>query len=255
MTQDKPEFNLSRRTVLAGLGTIGVASAGAGLGTTAFFNDTESFKNNVITAGKLDLKVSYDASYQGAGDLQTATGTADGDPVVGVNLTDVKPGDWGHVKFCFAVDNNPAYLWMHGALTANDENGQTEPERLVDTTGGDPGHGMGELADAILAEVTYVDDTDSQIGSSVLSGSLRDVMNALSTGVALDGVPGTDARSCFQPDNNPCLLVKLNVPKEVGNEIQTDSVALNVGFYAEQCRHNDGTNNPFATPVNNSTTS
>jgi len=30
---------LSRRSVLGGLGAIGVASAGAGLGTTAFFSD------------------------------------------------------------------------------------------------------------------------------------------------------------------------------------------------------------------------
>lgn len=36
------EFGVSRRTVLAGLGMIGIASAGAGLGTTAYFRDEES---------------------------------------------------------------------------------------------------------------------------------------------------------------------------------------------------------------------
>ena len=44
-------IGLSRRTVLAGLGAVGVASAGAGLGTTAYFNDTESFEGNQLTAG------------------------------------------------------------------------------------------------------------------------------------------------------------------------------------------------------------
>ena len=34
-------IGLSRRKMLVGLGAVGVASAGAGLGTTAYFNDTE----------------------------------------------------------------------------------------------------------------------------------------------------------------------------------------------------------------------
>ena len=56
-------IGLSRRTLLAGLGAIGVASAGAGLGTTAYFNDTESFENNTLTAGQLDLLVDWQQTY------------------------------------------------------------------------------------------------------------------------------------------------------------------------------------------------
>ncbi|MBX0324334.1 SipW-dependent-type signal peptide-containing protein [Halomicroarcula sp. F13] len=56
-------FELSRRKVLGGLGTIGVASAGAGLGTTAFFSDTETFENNKLQAGSLDMKAAYSAHY------------------------------------------------------------------------------------------------------------------------------------------------------------------------------------------------
>jgi len=58
-------IGLSRRKVLAGLGAVGVASAGAGLGTTAYFNDTESFNNNTLTAGELDLKLDYKSTYLG----------------------------------------------------------------------------------------------------------------------------------------------------------------------------------------------
>ncbi|EMA63260.1 vWA domain-containing protein [Halorubrum kocurii] len=54
---------LSRRTLLAGLGAVGVASAGAGLGTTAYFNDTESFEENTLTAGQLDLLVDWQQTY------------------------------------------------------------------------------------------------------------------------------------------------------------------------------------------------
>ncbi|KOX97486.1 vWA domain-containing protein [Halorubrum tropicale] len=56
-------IGLSRRTVLAGLGAVGIASAGAGLGTTAYFNDTESFEGNQLTAGQLDLLVDWQQTY------------------------------------------------------------------------------------------------------------------------------------------------------------------------------------------------
>jgi predicted ribosomally synthesized peptide with SipW-like signal peptide len=61
MTTDNT-FNISRRKVLAGLGTVGIASAGAGLGTTAFFSDEEAVGAS-LRAGRLDLLVDYRATY------------------------------------------------------------------------------------------------------------------------------------------------------------------------------------------------
>jgi predicted ribosomally synthesized peptide with SipW-like signal peptide len=57
------QFRISRRSVLAGLGTIGIASAGAGLGTTAFFSDEESVSAE-LQAGRLDLLVDFRATYK-----------------------------------------------------------------------------------------------------------------------------------------------------------------------------------------------
>ena len=66
MTEEKPQLHqLSRRKLLAGIGAVGVASAGAGLGTSAYFSDTEAFTNNSLTAGNLDLKLDYEATYMG----------------------------------------------------------------------------------------------------------------------------------------------------------------------------------------------
>ncbi|MGM0590714.1 MAG: VWA domain-containing protein [Halobacteriota archaeon] len=62
MTNDN-RINISRRKVLAGLGTIGLASAGAGLGTSAYFSDREDFEDNTLVAGELDLKVDWQQSY------------------------------------------------------------------------------------------------------------------------------------------------------------------------------------------------
>jgi predicted ribosomally synthesized peptide with SipW-like signal peptide len=57
------DFNLSRRKALAALGTIGAASAGAGLGTSAYFSDQETFENNSLVAGTLDMKVDWEEHY------------------------------------------------------------------------------------------------------------------------------------------------------------------------------------------------
>ena len=84
MTEQNIE--LTRRKILGAAGAVGVAGAGAGLGTTALFSDEESFTNNSITAGTLDMTVSaeiveaseyYTSSGDGPeiiGDMETAAG-------------------------------------------------------------------------------------------------------------------------------------------------------------------------------------
>jgi predicted ribosomally synthesized peptide with SipW-like signal peptide len=69
---DKP-IQLSRRKALAALGTIGVASAGAGLGTTAYFSDREEFNGNKLVAGSLDLKVDWEEHYSDWSDDEAAS--------------------------------------------------------------------------------------------------------------------------------------------------------------------------------------
>ncbi|WP_267639368.1 hypothetical protein [Haloarchaeobius amylolyticus] len=54
---------LTRRKVLAGLGTIGVASAGAGLGTTAFYSDREALEG-WFEAGRVDNVLSFRSVYE-----------------------------------------------------------------------------------------------------------------------------------------------------------------------------------------------
>ncbi|AUX10386.1 von Willebrand factor type A [Halalkaliarchaeum desulfuricum] len=58
-------FELSRRKALAGIGAVGVASTGAGFGTSAYFSDEESFENNTMTAGELDLRLDWQQLYWG----------------------------------------------------------------------------------------------------------------------------------------------------------------------------------------------
>ena len=70
MTHDNdPKLHsLSRRKMLAGLGAVGFASAGAGLGTSAFFSDQENFENNSLMAGELDMLVDWEEHYYDGSD-------------------------------------------------------------------------------------------------------------------------------------------------------------------------------------------
>jgi len=61
----KDGLKISRRKALAGIGGIGVASAGAGLGTSAFYNDAADMEGNSITAGELDLRIDWQQLYDG----------------------------------------------------------------------------------------------------------------------------------------------------------------------------------------------
>ena len=77
----------------------------------------------------------------------------------------------------------------------------------------------------------------------VAQGSLREVLTQLAAGngVPLDADPTTDARNCFTDSPTVHYLgFAWELPVDHANEIQSDSVTFDLGFYTEQCRHNDG---------------
>lgn len=270
MTDDNGSFELTRRKALLGLGTVGAASAAAGMGTTAFLNDEERFENNSVQAGELDLAVQADVyEYQGQanGGGQSFGGVQNGQsPTIKQQLSDVKPGDYSWGTFCFSIVDNPAYLWAGGELTANDENTVTEPE--ADSPGENNSQtttdidGDGELADAIQVTLFYAPPgfdpssqgrpSESSFSDVVFTGTLREALLRLQTGIPLDADPSTAARDAFQGtesqsfDEDVCLGFAWELPTSVGNEVQSDSVTFDLAFTAVQERHNDGTDDPFA---------
>ncbi|NUE03255.1 right-handed parallel beta-helix repeat-containing protein [Halorubraceae archaeon YAN] len=257
MTNDNNSSGFSRRKILGGLGTIGIASAGAGLGTTAFFSDRTTFRNNHLEAGELDLAVKYHffADQGIAGELDE-TGVvnksyADENGVhakASYELGDIKPGDTGQLKFCFSIVDNPSYLWACGVLT--------------DETAGKGGE---LLADYIDATLQYCDKDGEPIEDGIIAeGTFREILAALNAGVALnaDADPEQDIanRTCYDGSEDhesfeePCLCIDWELPvrsltesERENNDIQTSQLKFDLDFTAEQCRHNDGTNNPCVT--------
>jgi hypothetical protein len=131
---------------------------------------------------------------------------------------------------------------------AGDPDPEPEPDECADV----------ELLDAVRVRVWYDDgDNVQEDGEQVfLEGTLREALNALSdgAGVPLDGDESTStdfdetsdppedpARDCYSAaDDVHYIGFEWWVPRSVGNEIQSDSVTFDLGFYTEQCRNNDG---------------
>ncbi|MEF8887756.1 MAG: SipW-dependent-type signal peptide-containing protein [Haloarculaceae archaeon] len=249
------EFRVSRRQALGGLAAVGAASVGAGLGTTALFSDSEEFGANNVAAGELDLKVAWrktvtqrETSVDESSDYPNPTNDVDA-PVC--ELTDVKPGDHGHVEFLLQIDGNPGYVSLLGAERADDENGQPEPEQgaLSESV---PAGREGELDELLETTVSYgtVDSGGVSAGTQAYASSLASLvgLGSVGTGIPLDGegsVPVVDviidgaAPAAFEAGTRHGLRVDFEVPEAVGNGIQTDSYEFALGFYGEQARNND----------------
>jgi hypothetical protein len=179
-----------------------------------------------------------------------------GEPRPLVALEDVKPGDFGEVTFSFHLCDNPGYVWMFAKNVEWAENGLTEPEAK------DPDEGEGvELVDEIQTVWWYDTDGDNVLDEEeevIFRGTLRESLEALTTanGIPLDGDLETSydetaaigdetndeygVRECFDPSTTAYIGFAWWLPVDHANEIQTDSVQFDLGFYTEQCRHNDG---------------
>jgi predicted ribosomally synthesized peptide with SipW-like signal peptide len=340
-------FDLSRRTLLGAVGTIGGAAALGGAGSMAFFSDDEQFANNQLTAGELDLKVAVSQHYvdwlpdtptagdvdspspqetddasmpegdedadltlnpgaAGRGDtaanpielsISDAPGLASGSLVNSINggvplstddtslcgedserggddddaerpiidLGDVKPGDFGFVRFEFASCDNPAFVEIFGELESASENGVTEPEAddededqnedgSLKSGSGDPEVELldevqlallGDDVATMLDGSVEIDSGDGFAGTSpVTLGTLQRADGRITEPLEGDIDPetggGTGNRNCFSGATDHRRTLVWWLPVDHANEIQTDSATFSLGIAAEQCRHNDG---------------
>jgi len=284
MTDNDPTlYNLSRRKMLAGLGAIGLASAGAGLGTSAYFSDTEAFENNSLTAGTLDMSVTADVVaanqyWVDQGGLDVSAVADSEDAVMGLTIDDIKPGDWGIICFDVDVLDNPGYVQVCTENFAEDGGDNPEPEQEAESDADNDA----DLGEFLLTTVwqDYAGPTDGSPGGmksdlNVLDPVFNNNGNSLSVDYGEpdpDGVVGADQHHTTAREANDildganggyivkdengdsvpiggvdgdsyefCLLLEL--PSEVGNVVQGDSVSFDLVFKTEQVRNNE---TPFA---------
>ena len=123
----------------------------------------------------------------------------------------------------------PTYLASSGPIASS-------PADAFDVALGN----LPNLANQLVSLVT----TSEQI---LFFGTLRDALKAVegSPGIPLDGdIPAEQAggtgRPCFDSGSTQYIGFEWWLPVNHGNQIQGDSVSFDLGFYTEQCRHNDG---------------
>jgi predicted ribosomally synthesized peptide with SipW-like signal peptide len=250
------EITLSRRQALGGLTAMGAASVGVSLGTEALFSDSETFTNNNVTAGELDLKVAWRKTVvQGTTTVEDTSSnfpepTNDADAPI-CRLEDLKPGDSGHIEFVLQIDDNPGYISLVGAEQADEENGQPEPERGA-LNEGTPAGREGELDELLETTVSYgtVNGGGVTADTPAYTASLASLigLGSVGTGILLDGdgsksvvdiVLDNATPASFGPGTRHGLRVDFEVPASVGNGIQSDSHEFAIGWYGEQARHNE----------------
>lgn len=241
-------YQLSRRKALAGLATVGVAGAGAGLGTSALYQDEERLNNNTITAGTANLEVtlglvSIDSSAPNALGINLDTKedvTADGGAVTGVQVGDMKPGDCVTLRATVDVTGNPMYVAAEALNQDDAENGESDPESTGSgpDTGGDPiGDGNDDDAGDLDNELDVVFGWDNNrgnlhdntleggfpLGGPEFTGSLTDFIGPayLGSGVLYRGQNGASG-------SPPGGHSSATDPKDSATRIGDDTTASNV---------------------------
>ncbi len=183
--------------------------------TSALFTDTETNTANIFTAGTLNMSVdgndgtafdSFEISNIGA------DGTVSGGKEWTITNTGSVPGN-----LTFKLND-----------LVNDENGCNEPEALVDSSCGNPGHGEGELGNAISVTVDLDTNADGTYDKTGVVSSDLATANQGEYATQWDTNAGTVT---IQPGES--VKVKMNWstdPTSYGNEIQSDSTTFGVQY-------------------------
>lgn len=287
MTDDH-QLQLTRRSVLAGLGALGAATAGsryvaAATGGRAPYNH---YTYAQTTSEQVDLRVAWYETYNGSvvertpgtlvlgnettwtdaaqsGTYADADGTTDSDHGPAISVTNVLPGDRGTLVVGLFNEGIATDVWLQLEAGEFLENGLTEPESVVDATP------EGELGDAIdlrlwsdvgvggVGACNGVYDLDVPVAGDtfneplIASGTLREVSEALAGGVRLDTTPRTAGTDCVGSGEQFCIGLEWSIDQGVGNAIQSDSATFDLRFAAVECGSEGA--NPFATTSTAST--
>lgn len=244
-------------------------------GTGAFLNNQNSSTGNTFATGIIDLKVgneSYVTNNNGI--LVFSSSTSWSMSSLGgklfFNFLDIKPGDVGEDTISLHVKNNNAWACMNVKITATPENGQLEPESIVDTTlsgnGGelqknlyfifwaDDGDNVYERGEKIFKKGLAKDifdgknwtiaDSTGNIWSSykkdpILANSVKYIGKAWCFGDVSETPLNQDGKG--KTGNNGPLVRGTGVicsGKKVGNIVQSDGLVADVSFLVEQSKNN-----------------
>ncbi|MFC7133589.1 MULTISPECIES: vWA domain-containing protein [Salinibaculum] len=172
-------YELSRRKILAGMGAVGVAGAASGLGTSAFFSDQETFTNNRMVAGSLDLKVDWEEHYSDWSEDE------DDDPENGtLDIQMEEPGNPDLYRR-FPAGATDETVGEHGLWVLREDVPQfmnntaidALPDMDNDGTGEFPVEEMAEMGETVCSYLADVGADDDGLSSDLRTNDAGDVTN------------------------------------------------------------------------------
>jgi predicted ribosomally synthesized peptide with SipW-like signal peptide len=226
-----------------------------------FTAEEQSVSHGLTTysIGTTDFDTNDISSILNEDDVHPDTGTTDVELTFEWSLGELAPGETTTFRTSFVYNDQ-------GRAEFENQICQESPGTPTPTP--TPSPGESELVDKVQARAWYDggggDGPSGDVGDNInqddeqvfLEGTLREVLDGLSSGkgVPLDGDESTNTdfnetsdppndadRDCYTAaDDVHYIGFEWWVPRSVGNEIQSDSVTFDLGFYTEQCRNNDG---------------
>ncbi len=262
------------KKILLSLGSIVFAGALLAGGTGAFLADSGTSTGNTFASGIVELKVdneSYATDAWGKLYMSTSTSWAlsNLEGKAFFNFLDIKPGDIGEDTISLHVNNNNAWACMNVALTGTPENGQPDPEKVVDPT---VGPNDGELQNNLYFAF-WADDGDNvyEQGEKIWKqGLVKDIFDGKNwaladsqtniwsgSGPLIGNTVNYIGKSWCFGDINPTPIAQdgkgktgTNGPlvrgtgfscagNNVGNIVQSDGITADVSFSVVQSRNNN----------------
>jgi uncharacterized protein YegL len=115
---------------------------------------------------------------------------------------------------------------------------------------------LGQGADEETLREVASSDEDALVApnSTALEGVFEDISgricepateSSLDNGILLDADPSTEEVEPFNSSETHYIGFKWELPREVGNEVQSDELRFDLNFLTEQARHNPDPENPF----------
>jgi hypothetical protein len=213
-------MTLSRRRLLAALGTAGGAGAVAGTGTAAFLFDGDERFTTALGVGVVDLAVGYEVlTGPNAGAAGTENGRTLSVPLAGLTETT----DEGSVLLSISLAeledavNNPAAVWFRLAC----------PSPSV-------------LAAQLQVRLSNADCATGAVGGTIDEGPLSEVADRLRNGHLLGPDPAIGAGQCLTDER--CLHVEYWL---ADGYVGHDETSLSIEVVGVQCRNDPAPANPF----------
>jgi len=205
------------RKILVSILSIGIILALLGIGTIAYFSDSET-ASATVTAGIINLQV--DGS-----DTWSET----------YSIDDIKPCRVKYINLTLHLEEgtNPARIWFH-IKNVVDSGGETSDAELE----ADPSNEINDISDQILVDLHL---TYWICGHSVSSSKW---IISESDGLTIKDLEYQyinltydfcgDTYEIFEPCHDIEISISLHLKGDAGNEYQGDSTTFDIEFYAEQ---------------------